>query len=237
MYSALKHGLRRLALSVICLTLLSGFVTVSAETHYKPHISIGGRAGMSMARMSFTPSVKQSWLNGTAGAVTFRYAEEKLFGIIGELGWTQRGWKENFEGEPFSYSRTLTYLQLPVMTHIYFGSRRFKCFVNLGPEFSYMISDNISADFDYRNLASVEGFPVKNRTTDQLSMDIKNKFDYGITAGVGIEYYIRPRHSLTLEGRFYYGLGNIYPSTKADVFSASRSMALEITLGYNFRLK
>lgn len=237
MYSAIKQSLRRLTLAAVSLFALSGLITASAETHYKPHISIGGRAGMSMGRMSFTPSVKQSWLNGSAGALTFRYTEEKLFGIIGELGWTQRGWKENFEGEPFSYSRTLTYLQLPIMTHIYFGSRRFKCFVNLGPEFSYMIADNISADFDYRNPSSVEGFPVKNRMTDQMSMDIKNKFDYGITAGIGLEYYVRPRHSVTLEGRFYYGLGNIYSATKADVFSASRSMSIEVTLGYNFRIR
>ena len=97
-----------------------------AETHYKPRISVGGKAGVSMAMMSFSPSVKQSWNMGTAGAVTFRYTEEKLFGLVAELGWVQRGWKENFEEHPFAYSRSLTYINLPILTHIYFGSRRFK---------------------------------------------------------------------------------------------------------------
>lgn len=221
------------ALAMACIP-----VTAKAETHYKPRVSIGGRAGMSMAVMSFSPSVKQSWLQGTAGAVTIRYVEEKLFGLIAEIGWSQRGWAENFEEEtPCSYSRSLTYIQMPLLTHIYFGKPRFKCFFNLGPEFAYMIADNISSNFNYRDPYNAEGFPTKPRMTEQMSMEIKNRFDYGITAGVGFEFYITPRNSVTLEGRYYFGLGNIYPAAKADTFSASRNTSIEVTVGYNFRLR
>jgi len=229
--------MRGLRLAVLVTLLFAVMPVIKAETHYKPHISIGGRAGMTMSMMSFSPSVKQKWLNGTAGAVTFRYTEEKIFGLIAELGWSQRGWSENFEDSPCEYSRSLTYIQLPIMTHIYFGKPRFKCFINLGPEFSYMISDNVSSNFDYRDPYKAEGFPEKARMTEQMSMEVSNKFDYGITAGAGIEFYITPRNSLTLEGRFYYGLGNIYPAAKADTFSASRNTCIEVTLGYNFRLR
>ena len=68
-------------------------------------------------------------------------------------------------------------------------------------------------------------------------MEISKKFDYGITAGLGGEYYFTPRHSVYIEARFYYGLGNIFASTKSDEFSSSRSMSIVATLGYNFRLK
>lgn len=208
----------------------------AAETHYKPHVFIGAKGGLSMAQMSFSPSTKQLWNMGSTGAVTFRYSEEKIFGLIAELGWVQRGWKENFELAPLSYRRTLTYINLPLLTHIYFGSRRFKGFVNLGPQVSYMTGDKIDSDFDYEHPGTVKDFP-RNRRYEQLAMEVKNKFDYGICAGVGIEFYVQPRHSLTLEGRFYYGLGNIFPAAKADVFGASRPMSIEVTLGYNFRIK
>ncbi len=216
---------------------VAGCCGVTAQTHYKPHISVGVKGGMTLSEMAFSPSVKQKWNNGTTGAVTFRYTEEKLFGLIAELGWTQRGWAENFEESPCSYSRSLTYIKLPMMTHIYFGSRRFKCFINLGPEFSYLISEKISANFDYHDPLHAEGFPTKARMTEQLVMPVKNKFDYGIVGGAGIEFYISPRNSLTLEGRYYFGLGNIFPAAKADTFSASRNTSIEISLGYNFRLK
>ncbi len=231
--------MNKIALRALAVVLLAGAsMSLSAETHYKPKLSIGGRAGMSMAMMSFSPSVKQSWLQGTTGAVTFRYVEEKLFGLIAEVGWSQRGWAENFEEDtPCSYSRSLTYLQVPLLTHIYFGKPRFKCFFNLGPEFAYLIGDHISSNFDYRNPYQVEGFPDKPRMTEQMSMEVKNRFDYGITAGFGVEFYLTPRNSVTLEGRYYFGLGNIYPSAKADTFSASRNSSIEVTVGYNFRLR
>lgn len=223
--------------AIILLLAIVAAATTSAQNHYKPHISIGGRAGVTLSEMSFSPSVKQSWLMGTTGAVTFRYTEEKLFGVIAEFGWGQRGWKENFEELPLSYSRSLTYLKLPILTHIYFGSPRFKTFINLGPEIAYMIGSSISANFDYQNPTSDPNFPSRGRMTEQLNGEITGKFDYGIEAGLGFEFYVQPRHSIVVEGRFYYGLGNIFPSSKADTFGASRNMSIEVTMGYNFRLK
>ena len=221
---------------VILILVAISTITAIGETHYKPHVYLGGRAGMSLGQMSFAPSVKQKWNKGTTGAVTFRYTEEKLFGLIAELGWVQRGWEENYEGLPFNYSRTLTYLQIPLLTQIYFGSRRFKMFINLGPQVDILLDSSIKSDFDYRNPSSVSGYP-RNRQTEQLWAEVKNKFDYGICAAVGCEFYVHPKHSISMEGRFYYGLGNIYPAAKADTFSASRNMSIEVSLGYFFRLR
>ena len=228
--------LAKVVISATC--ILSGLSTVRGETHYEPHIWLGGRAGMSMSRMSFSPSVSQRWLTGSTGAITFRYSEEKIFGVIAEFGWEQRGWSENFgDGNPLRYSRQLTYLHLPILSHIYFGSSRFKGFVNLGPEIGCLLGSSISSNFDYSNPTSSADWPSRNRQTEQLTAEISNKFDYGISAGLGVEFYIRPRHSVVVEARYYYGLGNIFPSSKADTFSASRSMSIDVTLGYNFRIK
>lgn len=215
-----------------CLTIS---MPARAETHYRPHISIGAHGGMAMSRISFSPEVPQGWYMGPTFGVQARYAEEKLVGVMAELNFTQRGWKETFEDNPeLQYSRNLTYVTLPIMTHISFGSSRFKCIVNLGPEFGFMLSEKISSNFDYRHPGDL--LPPTRRV-NQMSMDIKNKFDYGITAGLGAEYYLTPRNSVYIEGRFYYGLGNIFSATKADEFSASRVMTIGVTAGYNFRLE
>ena len=83
----------------------------------------------------------------------------------------------------------------------------------------------------------MSGWPERPRQTAQLDMAVSNKFDYGIAGGIGGEFYVQPRHSITLEVRYYFGLGNIFPSSKADHFSASRCTSIEATVGYNFRLK
>ena len=219
------------------IAILIGLASAQAQTHYVPHTWVGGHAGMTLSEMSFSPSVRQSMSQGMTAGIAFRYAEERHVGLIAELNIAQRGWKEDFEEAPFSYTRKLTYIELPILTHIFFGSPKFKGFFNLGPSVSYMVADNITADFDYRNPASVPDFPIANRSTEQMAMDVKNKFDYGITAGAGCEFVVKRRHAFTLEARYYFGLGNIYPSSKKDVFSASRGTSIVVTLGYLFRLK
>lgn len=209
----------------------------SAQRTYEPHFDIGAKGGVTLSKMAFSPGIEQFMKMGFTGGLMVRYTEEKLFGLIGELKIEQRGWKETFDETDFSYNRTLTYIQMPLLTHIYFGNQRIKGFVNLGPSVGYMISNSASANFDYHNPGSVEGFPIENRHVNQMSMEVKNKFDYGIALGLGGEYLVKPRHSVTLEARFYFGLGNVFPSTKRDSFSASRCMSLEISTGYFFRLK
>lgn len=222
---------------VLLLTVFLGIMAAKAQTHYIPHVWVGGHAGMTMSEMSFSPSVRQSMVQGMTAGLSFRYAEERHVGLIAELNISQRGWKEDFEGAPFSYSRRLTYMEIPVLTHIFFGSPKFKGFFNLGPVVGYMIGDNIKSDFDYAHPDEVPGFPLTNRSTEQMAMEIKNKFDYGITAGAGCEFVVKRRHAFILEARYYFGLGNIYPSSKKDTFSASRGTSIMVTLGYMFRLK
>ncbi len=209
----------------------------AAESHYKPHISVGAHAGMDMSRVSFSPSIEQKWQQGLTGGLQIRYAEERLVGLLAEINFTQRGWKENFEGTSLEYSRTANYISLPIMTHIYFGPSRCKFFFNLGPEFSYMISETTSTNFDVTNIGALPEWPEDPRMIEQLTTPIKNKFDYGICASFGVEFWVKPRHSVYLEGRYYFGLGNIFPSSKADTFGASRNMSISATLGYNFRLR
>lgn len=222
----------RTALAAVALVAT---VSVSAQTHYKAHVSVGGHGGLALSRMSFSPEVPQSWIIGPNIGIHARYAEERIVGIVAELNFVQRGWKEYFKDDPtLSYSRTLTYITLPIMTHINFGADRFRFFFNLGPEFGVMIGNSISSNFDYESPGDL--LPPTRRY-HQMSMAIKNHFDYGITAGFGMEYYVNPRNSVYVEARFYYGLGNIFPSSKSDEFGASRTMSLGVTAGYSFRLK
>ncbi len=213
-------------------------LTANAQKLYKSHVHVGAKAGATFSSISFSPEVEQSMNNGLTGGIAFKYAEERHVGLLAELNVVQRGWKESFESEePFEYSRSLTYIQLPLMTHIFFGSQRFKCFINLGPEISYMVGSSITSNFDYNNVTSINGFPLQYRMTEQMAMDIKNKFDYGITVGLGLEFKMNRKHSIALEGRYYFGLGNIFSATKKDVFDASRHSSIMVTLGYYYRLK
>lgn len=222
--------------SAFILTALIAF-SATAQTHYEGSITVGGKAGATLSRVNFNPTVQQSMLPGMTAGVAFRYIEEKNFGLIAELNVAQRGWKENFEESDYNYSHRFTYLELPVMTHIFFGNQRVKGFFNLGPEINVMLGDGIKSNFAYSDAADDDYFINDTRHIEQLTMKVKNKLDYGICAGAGMELCLNSKHSLLLEGRFYYGLTDVFPNHKTDIFSSSNSMTITVTLGYFYRLK
>lgn len=222
-------------LLIIFLLLATGF-GANAQTHYSSNVCIGAQGGIDLSRIFFSPSVKQGWpVNPMLGA-RIRYIEENHFGLIAELNWVRRGWKENFEGLPFKYQRNLDYIEIPVFAHIYFGGR-YRFYVNAGPQIAFRIGESISSNFDPYDITGVPGFPTVNRRNDQLTESVSQKVDYGISAGLGCELNINPRNSVTLEARYYFGLGNIFPSKRQDTFRASNSMYISVTAGYWFRIK
>lgn len=221
---------------VSAVLLLLGTFSLQAQTHYDSNVSLGVRGGINLSRVFFSPSVRQGWpVNPTLG-FTFRYIEENHFGLIAEVDYIRRGWSENFEELPFNYRRDLDYIEIPVFAHIYFGGRG-KFFINAGPQIGFRIGESMSANFDPYDTAGIPDFPNTNRRNDQMTETVTQKFDYGIAAGLGAEFNINQKNSLTLEARYYFGLGNIFPSGRRDTFRASNTMYIAITAGYWFRIK
>ncbi len=148
----------RVVMSVVAVLWVAG--EMYAQTHYASRVSFGVKGGVDFSQVSFNPSTRQTMKPGGVAGVTFRYIEESHFGLIAELNWEQRGWQENFEGAPYNYSRTINYIQVPVLAHIYFG-RRGHFFFNAGPEIVFVIGSRESDDFDVNNIVKLHYWPVK----------------------------------------------------------------------------
>lgn len=221
---------------LLFMTVIAMVIPVFSQTHYDGSVYVGAKAGASFSRVFFNPSVSQGMLPGAVAGVTFRYIEEKNFGIVTELNFEQRGWSEKFDGHDLKYHRTLNYFQLLVLAQIFFPVSTSKIFINLGPEIGVMFSDKITSNFNYKDLPAVPNFPA-NRQIDQLTLEAKKKIDFGISAGLGAEVPVNRRNSLALEGRFYYGLGNVLECGRTETFSAANSMSVMATLTYWFKMK
>lgn len=214
---------------ILCCFLI---IPVQAQTKTSKEISIGAGGGVTLSKVSMKPSVKQGFKLGSTMGFRFRYIEEKYFGFQVELNYAQQGWKENFEGEPYSYSRTLQYLELPAMTHIFFGNDRIRGFVNLGPQVGLYLSDSYKSNF---NIQAPPAFETP-RVKVQYTSEVANKIDYGICAGGGIEFRIG-KNSFIAEGRYYFGLGDIFKNRKKDFFTSSSNQVISVGLSYLFHLR
>lgn len=220
---------------IICSILCIG-TSLRAQTHYSSNIAIGVKGGMDFSEVFFNPHVTQSFQPGITAGVMVRYIEENHFGLIGELNFAQRGWKENFEEFPFNYSRDLNFIDLCLLAHIYFGGRG-KFFINAGPQVGYYLGEKIKSNFNPAEMGSIPGFPNVNRINQQMIEPTAIKVDYGISAGLGGEFNLNRKNSITAECRFYFGLANIFSTKRADYFNASNQMCLSATIGYWFRVK
>lgn len=223
-----------MGLMLLSLFILIGFNTTQAQTHYTSRIFVGAHGGVDLSRVMFTPSIRQGFNIGGNAGLNFRYIEENHFGFIVELNWEQRGWQDSFEVMPYSYKRTANFIQIPFLAHIYFG-RRGKFFFNAGPSVSFMIGESTSANFDPATISTNPDF--NNRNTQHYFQDVNQKVDYGISAGLGGEFGITPRHSLYLEARIYYGLGNLLKSGRTEPIRGSNSLSISASIGYWFRAK
>ena len=110
---------------MISLVALSG---VRAQDKFKQELSLGASFGTTFSKVSFAQTkVQQKMKMGYTGGLSLRWITEKNLGLQAELNFTQHGWDEKFEDQPqYKYSRTINYIELPILTHIYFGSKRFR---------------------------------------------------------------------------------------------------------------
>ncbi len=223
-------------LTFLIITIVISAISGMAQTHFDSRIDIGVRGGCTFSTVTFKPSITSKFGMGYTGGVSFRYTEENHFALIAEVNLVQRGWAEKFEDLPYKYQRILDYIEVPIMSHIYFG-RRGKFFINAGPEIAYFLGDHIKSNFDYHNTQDLPGFHDKNRRDEQLTMDVSQKVDFGIVAGLGGEFSLNRKNSLAVEARLYYGIGNVMPSGRQDTFSLSNQLSIAVTAGYWFRIK
>ena len=62
--------------------------------------------------------------------------------------------------------------------------------------------------------------------------EVYNKFDYGIVGGAGIELKTKAGNFF-IEGRYYYGLADIFNNSKLDDFGRSANQTITARLGYS----
>ena len=237
---------RLILLFVVLLTVIIAHAQVG---EYRNELAVGGGAGMTMASVNFLPKVPQGLLNGKTMGLTLRYTGEKYFNsicaVVAEVNLTETGWKESIldlndqpvmrldADEPERYERRLTYLQIPVFARLGWGRERrgFQFFFQVGPQVGLLQSEHTETNFDvaYRN--------VNDRISPvwvQDTMAVENKLDYGISAGLGMEFSHPKVGHFLLEGRYYYGLGNLYGNSKRDYFAISNQQNIVIKLSYLF---
>ena len=223
-------------LLLLAVLLLGGLLPARAQVgEARSDLAIGVNGGINLSSVTFNPTIKTTNLMGMCGGLTIRYTCEKYFTAICalqmEINYAQRGWKEDIEdGSGNTYQRTTNYLEVPFMFNMGWGreQRGVKFFINAGPQMNFFLSEKEEyggGTWDTSNRP--------NNVVEQYGKDTENSFDYGICGGGGIDWSTKVGH-FVLEGRYYYGLGDIFKNTKKDYFGRSGNSSITVKLSYLF---
>ena len=235
---------------LIATLLLTGFAlpAVAQIGEARNNLSVGINGGVNLNSASFTPTIKQNSLMGITGGLTARYISEKYFAMICgaqvELNVSQRGWDQLFETisldangyevtskDPTkTYTRKMTYIDIPFLAHLAFGrDRGLQFFVHAGPQISFLIGES-------ETISGVNMDQLSNTQKAVYGVKIQNKFDYGIAGGGGVELRTKKAGSFIVEGRYYFALSDFYSTTKKDYFARAAHGTITIKLTYLFDL-
>lgn len=243
---------RRLAVfALFTLLLLLPGRAAAQVGDYRSELAVGVNGGYVLSSVGFNPSIPQSMMPGITGGVSVRYTCEKYFksicALVAELNYVQAGWREDirdmndqpvvnaYTGQAEKYERRLTYLQLPIFARLGWGRERrgMQFFFQAGPQVGFLLGESTKTNFD-RSLRNQADRLGAQKDAAQDTMAVENKFDYGIAAALGLEYSHPKVGHFLLEGRYYYGLGDIFGNSKRDYFGRSNVGGIVVKLTYLF---
>ena len=222
-------------LLIIILSLAA--LTASAQIEEPRSIfELGVSGGMNLSKMDLQPSLRQKMLKGANGGLSIRYTSEKYFSMICaaqlEVNYSQRGWEEEFDKElPYTFTRTLNYIEVPFLAHLAWGQEPhgLQFFINLGPQLGFFLGDEEEYGGGLDPATRLESIrPIYGK-------EVENKFEYGIAGGAGLEWKTKAGNFF-VEGRYYYGLSDIFHNSKTDDFGRSANQTITVRLGYSVRL-
>lgn len=223
----------RLLLTVCALAMAAAMPVHAQMGEQRYNFALGFNGGINLSNVSFSPSVRQKNLMGITGGITARYISEKYFSMICgaqvEINFSQHGWDESYQDYPdLRYTRKMNYIEVPFLAHLAFGKERgMQFFIHAGPQIGFYLSESRSQSGNWDDYIGI--------TVEQHDKAVENKFDYGIAAGAGAELRTKAGNFI-VEGRYYFGLGDFYHSTKKDYFSRSSNSAITVKVAYLFDL-
>lgn len=222
-------------LTILALTFATCSL-VAQVGELRNEVAIGFNGGYNLSKVDFSPTIKQGLQPGYTGGVTLRYTTEKYFALICaaqlELNFAQRGWNETIDdGTHNTYRRTTNYIEIPFFAHLGWGKedRGLQFFANVGPQIGLYLSDAEYYGFSQEYPWDPDKRP--NNINAQYGKEVEKDLEYGIAGGAGMELKTSIGNFI-IEGRYFFGLSDMYGNAKADPFGRSANTTITAKITY-----
>ncbi len=207
------------SLSALAFSLLLFTACLPAQAQNKTW-SVGPEIGLSFSKLVGDMAQDQQFNSGLMGGGHITYSTRNTFGITFKALYHRRGSQEE-SSDGVVYRSALDYLEFPLLARFFLTpGGKFRPNVFAGPSAGLLLGvKNKAGDGDYANV------------TSQMR-DTYTNFDFGLTAGIGLNYLIAKETRLLFDARYLYGLSDINNIDRVSMNNRS----LAFTLGLSFGL-
>jgi hypothetical protein len=185
---------------------------------------LGVKVGQNYSWINLEPSVDQNALTGPVIGISYLYMPQYFGGILIEAQYIQYGWEEIFLDNTSSYSRELSYLELPILTNLVLGRKKTHLKVQVGIKFDILLNDKENSNLPEEQLQYYNG------------LEIDDPVELGLAFGASISR-IFPFGEIQLDTRYNAGLSNLFDPTEDISLLYSQNQALTFSAYYWFKVK
>lgn len=225
-----RNMIRRIGISLfVFLCLINSATAQTSKLSLRVQVGIAG--GVSANKVLFNPAVDQKLLLAPSSGLIVRVNEESTgtlkVGLQAEASYIRLGWEEKFDEKPDNaYRRTFDCVTIPLLTHIKIRQRGLYAFLNLGPQFGFIIAEKtVKQGSDFTELQQ-----------RRYAQGLHGRFEWGLAGGPGFGFDAGRLGAFELEGRLYYGFHDLLNNRQQDPHGRSSNLTLGVKLNYLFGL-
>ena len=214
---------------VICMLM----VCCAVHAQWRLGVSGGGDYNFYSIQTSYQTDYHYTGRWGATAAIFTQYNFLDWVALRAELEMVQKNhlFYRTLKYKDTRYVTNNTYLQLPVMTQFSFGGNKVRGFVNAGIYAGCWLDSHLKGTITAPGGTSV--YPVDEK---QPFLDARDqRWDFGLSGGIGLEYRFVEHWVLHLEGRCYYSF--ISTSHQSSVIADNRyntTLAIQLGCAYIF---
>ncbi len=225
-----RNMIRRIGISLfVFLCLINSATAQTSKLSLRVQVGVAG--GISANKVLFNPAVDQKLLLAPSSGLIVRVNEESTgtlkVGLQAEASYIRLGWEEKFDEKPDNaYRRTFDCVTIPLLTHIKIRQRGLYAFLNLGPQFGFIIAEKtVKQGSDFTELQQ-----------RRYAQGLHGRFEWGLAGGPGFGFDAGRLGAFELEGRLYYGFHDLLNNRQQDPHGRSSNLTLGVKLNYLFGL-
>lgn len=210
-----------------CLIFMASF-SAMAQTSDRVW-SIGPEVGATFFKHGMDDDFNTDYKAGLTAGGFVTYSIKNTFGFTAKILYTEKGMKTDEFG--VDVAEKLNYLEIPVLARVFFnreGTVRPNVF--LGPSFGFLTGSKWKIDDgDYESIEDSEAQELFGDVDSYK--DVYNTFDFGLSAGLGVNVRVAEQMYLIIDARYTYGFTDIYKNSDG---SSNNNQGVAVSAGLSF---